>query len=127
VELCRISAGPPSLLSRRPSRHWRAHGGGRSRAGAFKIRGDKDAIGFTAYKRRGGLIAFIHTKVGPEHKREGVASRLILGALDAARKQGLAVLSFCPFVRGHSAKHSAQHLDLGPRDLRRALRVADDR
>jgi hypothetical protein len=28
------------------------------------------------------------------------------------------VLPFCPFVRGYSAKHSAQYLDLGPRDLR---------
>jgi hypothetical protein len=28
------------------------------------------------------------------------------------------VLPFCPFVRGYGAKHSAQYLDLGPRDLR---------
>ncbi len=28
------------------------------------------------------------------------------------------MLPFCPFVRGHGAKHSAQYLDLGPRDLR---------
>ena len=84
----------------------------------FEIRGDKDAIGFTTYKRRGGLIAFIHTEVDPAHEGEGVASRLISGALDAARERRLAVLPFCPFVRGYIAKHPDEYLDLVPAALR---------
>jgi len=84
----------------------------------FEIRAGDDLAGFTTYKRRGGLIAFIHTEVAHEYEGKGVASRLISGALDAARKEGLAVLPFCPFVRGYIARHPGEYLDLVPPDLR---------
>jgi uncharacterized protein len=85
----------------------------------FEIRVGDEVAGFTEYHRRGGLIAFVHTEVPPEYEGKGVASRLISGALDAAREQGLAVLPFCPFVRGYIAKHPDEYLDLVPRDLRK--------
>jgi predicted GNAT family acetyltransferase len=85
----------------------------------FEIRVGDEVAGFTEYKRRDGLIAFMHTEVAPEHEGKGVASRLISGALDAAREGDLAVLPFCPFVQGYIAKHPGEYLDLVPRDLRK--------
>jgi uncharacterized protein len=85
----------------------------------FEIRAGQELAGFTTYKRRGDVIAFIHTEVAPEHEGKGVAGRLISGALDAARSQGLGVLPFCPFVRGYIAKHPAEYLDLVPPNLRK--------
>ena len=84
----------------------------------FEIRVGDELAGFTEYKRQGGLIAFVHTEVAPEYEGKGIASRLISGALDAAREQGLAVLPFCPFVRGYIAKHPDEYLDLVPREMR---------
>jgi predicted GNAT family acetyltransferase len=85
----------------------------------FEIRAGEEIAGFTEYRRRGGLIAFTHTEVSPEHEGHGVASRLIAAALDTAREQNLAVLPFCPFVRGYIAKHPDEYLDLVPAQLRK--------
>jgi predicted GNAT family acetyltransferase len=83
----------------------------------FEIRARDQLAGFTQYRRRPGLIAFVHTEVEPEFEGHGVASRLISSALDAARGEGLLVLPFCPFVRGYIDKHH-EYLDLVPVDYR---------
>jgi uncharacterized protein len=90
----------------------------------FEIRAGDQVVGFTQYKRRGHLIAFIHTEVSPEYEGKGVASRLISAALDTSRKEGMAVLPFCPFVRGYIEKHPDEYLDLVPADLRKDFRLA---
>jgi predicted GNAT family acetyltransferase len=92
----------------------------------FEIRVGDEVAGFTEYKLRGSLIAFVHTEVAPEHEGKGVASRLISGALDAARERGLTVLPFCPFVRGYIAKHPDEYLDLVPSDLRQHFELASN-
>jgi uncharacterized protein len=84
----------------------------------FEIRGGDEVLGFTEYRRRGDLIAFIHTEVDPGQEGKGLASRLISSALDAAREEGLSVLPFCPFVRGYITKHPDPYLELVPADLR---------
>ena len=84
----------------------------------FEIHDGDRVAGFTDYRRRGNLIAFIHTEVADEYEGKGAASRLISAALDRARDQGLSVLPFCPFVRGYIAKHPDRYLDLVPADLR---------
>ena len=84
----------------------------------FEIRDGDRVAGFTEYRRRGDVIAFIHTEVAPEYEGQGVASRLISAALDIAREDGAMVLPFCPFVRGYIAKHPDRYLDLVPSDLR---------
>jgi len=83
----------------------------------FEIRAGDHLAGFTEYKRRPGLIAFIHTETEPEFEGHGVGSRLIREALDASRTEGLAVLPFCPFVRGYIGKHH-EYLDLVPASQR---------
>lgn len=52
-----------------------------------------------------GVITFTHTEVPYELNGRGIASRLIRGALDAARAAGLKVVSRCSFVSGYLAKH----------------------
>lgn len=84
----------------------------------FEIRDGDRVVGFTEYRRRGDVIAFIHTEVLPEYEGKGVASRLISAALDVVREDGATVLPFCPFVRGYIAKHPDRYLDLVPAGLR---------
>jgi uncharacterized protein len=92
----------------------------------FEVRVDGELAGFTEYRRRPGLIAFMHTLIDPRFEGQGLASRLVQTALSEARTSGLAVLPFCPFVRAYIAGHSEEFLDLVPRDLRDAFELPAD-
>jgi predicted GNAT family acetyltransferase len=71
----------------------------------YEISIDGDVVGFTAYRARPGLIAFIHTEVDERLQGRGLADRLIRFALEDARARGLAVLPFCPFVKAFIERH----------------------
>lgn len=58
-----------------------------------------------AYQREGQVITFTHTVVPPEIEGRGVGSRLIRGALDAARDAGLIVVPQCRFVAAFIERH----------------------
>lgn len=58
-----------------------------------------------AYQMEGDVIVFTHTVVPPEIEGRGVASKLIRGALDAARDRGLKVVPQCTFVRAYMERH----------------------
>jgi predicted GNAT family acetyltransferase len=62
-------------------------------------------IAATYYKIADGVITFIHTEVPPELGGKGIGSRLIKGALDQVRADGLKVIAECPFVRAYIEKH----------------------
>jgi len=67
-----------------------------------------DADGITAvayYKLADGVITFTHTEVPPQARGAGIASRLIAGALEAARSRGLKVAARCAFVCAYLGKH----------------------
>jgi len=84
----------------------------------YEIRVDGETAGFAEYHRRGtSTISFTHTVVDDAHAGQGLAGRLARAALDDARSQGLAVLPFCPFIRGWIAKHP-DYVDLVPEDRR---------
>jgi predicted GNAT family acetyltransferase len=83
----------------------------------FEIRVDEEVAGFTEYRRRPGLIAFIHTLIDPRFEGQGLASRLVRTALTEARGDALSVLPFCPFVRSYIAGHT-EYLDLVPEAMR---------
>ena len=83
----------------------------------FEIRVGGELAGFTQYRRRPGLIAFVHTETEPRFEGHGLASRLVRTALGEARSQQLSVLPFCPFVREYIARHS-EYLDLVPESVR---------
>ena len=59
----------------------------------------------TYYKIADGVITFIHTEVPPELGGKGIASKLIKGALDQVRAEGLKVIAQCPFVKAYIDKH----------------------
>jgi uncharacterized protein len=60
----------------------------------------------TYYTLADGVITFVHTEVPPELGGKGVGSRLVKGALDQVRADGLKVIAECPFVKGYIDKHS---------------------
>lgn len=59
----------------------------------------------TYYKLADGVITFVHTEVPPELGGKGVGSRLVKGALDQVRANGLKVIAECEFVKGWIGKH----------------------
>jgi len=91
----------------------------------FEIRVDGETAGFTAYHRRPGLIAFVHTEIDPRFEGRGLASRLIQTVLSEARSEHESVLPFCPFVRGYIARHG-EYLGLVPSDMRAHFQLTGD-
>ena len=57
------------------------------------------------YKRTGDVITFEHTEVPAELGGKGIGSKLVKGALDRVRAEGLKVVAQCPFVKGWIGKH----------------------
>ena len=60
----------------------------------------------TYYKVSDGVITFIHTEVPPELGGKGIGSKLIRGALDQIRADGLKVIPQCPFVKAFIEKNA---------------------
>jgi predicted GNAT family acetyltransferase len=84
----------------------------------FEVHVDGALAGIAAYRRKPGLIAFIHTEINPEFGGQGLGGKLIAEALDAVAAEGLKVLPFCPFANKYIAEHE-QYLPLVPVDMRR--------
>lgn len=57
------------------------------------------------YRLAPGVITFTHTEVPKALAGHGVGSKLVHGALEAVRAQGLKAVTECPFVAGYIAKH----------------------
>ena len=57
------------------------------------------------YTMEPGVITFTHTEVPQELSGRGVGSRLVRGALEQVRAQGLRVVAKCPFVSAYMGKH----------------------
>ena len=91
----------------------------------FEVLVDGEVAGFTEYRRRPGLIAFIHTLIDPRFEGHGLGSHLVRTELSEARFQGLSVLPFCPFVRSYIAGHT-EYLDLVPEDMRPKFELPTD-
>lgn len=73
-----------------------------------RSRFELDANGATAvanYKLADGVITFTHTEVPEAARGGGIASRLVAGALQAARARGLKVVARCPFFAGYIERH----------------------
>ena len=71
----------------------------------YEVSVDGEVVGFTAYRARPGLIAFLHTEVDEHMQGRGLADRLIGFALEDAGARDLAVLPFCPFVKAFIERH----------------------
>ena len=64
-------------------------------------------IAATYYTFADGVITFVHTEVPPELGGKGIGSKLIKGALDQVRADGLKVIAQCPFVKAFIEKNPA--------------------
>jgi hypothetical protein len=64
-----------------------------------------------AYRLSEGRIVFTHTEVPEALEGQGIGSRLVKGALDQVRGEGLKVVPACAFVRGYIDRH-AEYQDL---------------
>jgi len=67
-----------------------------------------DADGTTAianYRLADGVMTFTHTEVAARLRGRGIASRLVRGALESARAQGVKVVPRCGFVSAFLARH----------------------
>jgi uncharacterized protein len=62
-------------------------------------------IAATYYDIAGDIITFNHTEVPPELGGKGIGSKLVKGALDQVRADGLKLVAKCEFVKGYIAKH----------------------
>jgi hypothetical protein len=58
-----------------------------------------------AYNVHPGHLTFYHTEVPEALEGRGIGKRLIKGALDDARRQGLKVVPACAFVRHYIETH----------------------
>lgn len=65
----------------------------------------------TYYKLSDGTITFVHTEVPEALGGKGIGSKLIKGALDQVRADGLKVIAQCPFVKAYVEKH-VEYADL---------------
>jgi uncharacterized protein len=74
---------------------------------------DDGTLAVANYRLAGNVITFTHTEVPPQARGHGLASRLIAGALEAARARELKVIAHCSFVSDFLAKHPEYH-DLTP-------------
>jgi uncharacterized protein len=83
----------------------------------YEVTRDGAPAGFTAYRRQPGQILFVHTEVDERFEGRGLGSRLIHDALKDARKQKLAVVPLCPFVRSFIQRHP-EYVDLVPEQRR---------
>lgn len=86
----------------------------------FEIACGAGVVGFMSYRRRPGAIALLHTEIASTHDGRGLGTLLVRTVLDNARAQGLAVLPYCPFVRGFIDRHP-EYLDLVPEERRSAF------
>lgn len=83
----------------------------------YEIRLDGELAGFVKFAERGEVIAFTHTETFPQFAGQGLATVLIVEALDDAERRGLGVMPFCPFVNKYIAEHP-ERLHLVPESAR---------
>lgn len=83
----------------------------------YEVRVDGELAGFSQYRQRPAGLAFIHTEIDDRFEGQGLGGKLVSFALDDARSRGLAVLPFCPFVKGYIDRHP-EYLDLVPEERR---------
>ena len=85
----------------------------------YELRVGSELAGFVDYqlRDRDGLISLVHTQVDPAFQGAHLATHLARFSLDDARRRGLAVLPFCPYITSWIKKHR-EYVDLVPENRR---------
>ncbi|HUP99003.1 MAG TPA: GNAT family N-acetyltransferase [Aeromicrobium sp.] len=72
----------------------------------YEISVDGEFAGFTeAHPLPDGTVLFPHTLLEPAFEGQGLASKLVAGALDDVRARGLRAKVTCPYILGWLPKH----------------------
>ncbi|HEX3706312.1 MAG TPA: GNAT family N-acetyltransferase [Mycobacteriales bacterium] len=71
----------------------------------YEILVDGAEAGSSRYHDSGGVRTFIHTEIDPDREGHGLGGKLVRGALDATRAEGMRVVPECPFVRAFIENH----------------------
>ncbi|AEF41491.1 GNAT family N-acetyltransferase [Hoyosella subflava] len=71
----------------------------------FEIWVGDEMAGFTEYRPRPELRAFVHTEIQDKFGGRGFAMQVIREALDATRNEGQRLLPYCPAVQKFLAKN----------------------
>ena len=72
----------------------------------FEIDRGDGSFAIAEYTLPAGRIMFTHTEVPEAHEGQGVGTKLIRFALDAARERGLKVIPICPFFAAYMQEHA---------------------
>lgn len=71
-----------------------------SSKGAFLIEENNERLAEMTYSRAGdSLIIIDHTEVSDKLRGQGAGKKLVLAAVDYARKNNLKILPLCPFAK----------------------------
>ena len=71
----------------------------------YEARLGSEVVAYIAYHVEPERITLIHTHVEPAFEHQGIASKLVAGALDDIRSRGLSLLPVCPYVRSYLQRH----------------------
>jgi predicted GNAT family acetyltransferase len=82
----------------------------------YELLDEGKVVGEILYRRHPDRIVLVHTEVSPALEGQGLASRLVAGALDDIRAKRLRVVPICPFVRSY-VRHHPEYEDLVTGDL----------
>lgn len=81
-------------------------------AGRFEaVTDDGTVAGFTEYQEQGDTVVLPHTVTEDDFEGQGVGSKVVKAALDAARADGKKVDPKCPFVASYIERHQ-EYADL---------------
>jgi uncharacterized protein len=68
--------------------------------GFFRVVADERTAGKMTYSRAGlERIIIDHTEVNPDFNGQGVGKKMVLAAIDFARKENLKIIPLCPFAK----------------------------
>jgi predicted GNAT family acetyltransferase len=71
----------------------------------YELRSDGELIGHINYRDDGGRRVVLHTEVDKAHSGKGLATKLIVAALDDIRAKGMRVVALCPLMAAYLVKH----------------------
>jgi uncharacterized protein len=85
----------------------------------YELHVGTELAGFVAYllRQHDTVISLLHTEIEPAFQGAHLATHLARFSLDDARKRGLAVLPFCPYITSWIKKHP-EYTDLVPQGQR---------
>lgn len=66
---------------------------------------DDEVVGSIIYDQHGSRVVISHTVVDPGRRGQGVATKLVKGALDDLRDRGLTMTNYCGFISSYLATH----------------------